>query len=118
LRHMAASSQSAIGVSDARIMHLQNWSSMKVALATYIDPLCPVTEGCYRWYGWMLPLSREAVRAQTAVVSASVEAGGAPAAQPVRQTCVACSGTWVCKKTPPERHDLCKRCAAVKRCGA
>ena len=118
LRHMAASSQSAIGVSDARIMHLQNWSSMKVALATYIDPLCPVTEGCYRWYGWMLPLSREAVRTQAAVASTAMEAGVAPAAQPVRQTCVACGGTWVCTKTPPERHDLCKRCANMRRCGA
>ena len=32
LRHMAASSQSAIGVVDSKIMYLQNWSSMKVAL--------------------------------------------------------------------------------------
>ena len=58
LRHMAASSQSAIGVTDSRIMHLQNWSSMKVALSTYIDPLCPVTPACFRWYGWMLPPAR------------------------------------------------------------
>ena len=36
----------------------QNWSSMKVALATYIDPLCPVTPACFRWYGWMLPPAR------------------------------------------------------------
>ena len=39
-------------------MHLQNWSSMKVALATYIDPLCPVTPACFGWYGWMLPPAR------------------------------------------------------------
>lgn len=57
LRHMAASSQSAIGVVDSKIMYLQNWSSMKVALSTYIDPLCPATLDCFRWYGWLLPPS-------------------------------------------------------------
>eukprot|EP01048_Picozoa_sp_COSAG05_P009531 COSAG05_NODE_791_length_7316_cov_149.311071_1_plen_24_part_10 len=24
---------------------------MKVALDTYIDPLCPATAACFRWYG-------------------------------------------------------------------
>ena len=57
LRHMAASSQSAIGVMESKTMYLQNWSSMKVALDTYIDPLCPATAACFRWYGWLLPPS-------------------------------------------------------------
>ena len=61
LRHMAASSQSAINVADTKIMYLQNWSSMRVALDTYIDPLCPVTPGCYRWFGWLLPPTRAEV---------------------------------------------------------
>lgn len=69
LRHMAASSQSAINVADTKIMYLQNWSSMRVALDTYIDPLCPVTPGCYRWYGWLLPPARAEV--ESAAVGAT-----------------------------------------------
>jgi len=57
LRHGAASSQSAINVAQAKIMWLQNWANMAVALATYIDPLCPATAGCYRFFGWLLPPS-------------------------------------------------------------
>ena len=55
------SSQSAINVADTKIMYLQNWSSMRVALDTYMDPLCPVTPGCYRWFGWLLPPTRAEV---------------------------------------------------------
>ena len=66
LRHMAASSQSAIGVVDSKIMYLQNWKSMRVALQTYIDPLCPATADCYRWYGWLLPPSRADAEAAAA----------------------------------------------------
>jgi hypothetical protein len=61
LRHGAASSQSAIGVVAAKTMWLQNWKSMHVALSTYIDPLCPATRGCYRFFGWLLPPSPAAV---------------------------------------------------------
>ena len=31
--------------------------SMQVAYATYIDPLCPATPACYRFFGWLLPPS-------------------------------------------------------------
>ena len=72
LRHMAASSQSAIGVADAKIMFLQNWASMKVALETYIDPLCPATAGCFRWYGWLLPPSLADLQAAAAVEAPAV----------------------------------------------
>eukprot|EP01048_Picozoa_sp_COSAG05_P024179 COSAG05_NODE_5566_length_1138_cov_1.967276_2_plen_78_part_00 len=72
MRHMAASSQSAIGVSDAKIMFLQNWASMKVALETYIDPLCPATAGCFRWYGWLLPPSLADLQAAAAVEASAV----------------------------------------------
>jgi hypothetical protein len=71
LRHMAASCQSAIGVSNAKIMWLQNWASMQVALGTYIDPLCPATAAAYRWYGWLLPPSRAEV---DAAASAALQA--------------------------------------------
>ena len=27
------------------------------AVSTYIDPLCPATLDCFRWYGWLLPPS-------------------------------------------------------------
>jgi hypothetical protein len=53
--------QSAIGVVAAKTMWLQNWKSMHVALSTYIDPLCPATRGCYRFFGWLLPPSPAAV---------------------------------------------------------
>ena len=57
LRHAAASSAKAINVADSRIMWLHNWKSMQVAYATYIDPLCPATPACYRFFGWLLPPS-------------------------------------------------------------
>ena len=58
LRHSAASSCKAINVADSKIMFLHNWKSMAVAYATYIDPLCPATPACYRFFGWLLPPAR------------------------------------------------------------
>jgi hypothetical protein len=34
-----------------------------VAYATYIDPLCPATPACYRFFGWLLPPARADVPA-------------------------------------------------------
>ena len=48
----------AIAVDDSRIMWLHNWRSMQVAYATYIDPLCPATPACFRFFGWLLPPAR------------------------------------------------------------
>jgi len=72
LRHMAASSQSEIGVVESKTMYLQNWSSMTVALDTYIDPLCPATAACFRWYGWLLPPSLADLQAAAAVEAPAV----------------------------------------------
>eukprot|EP01050_Picozoa_sp_SAG11_P010775 SAG11_NODE_1100_length_5869_cov_8.279896_4_plen_355_part_00 len=58
LRHAAASSCKAINVADSKIMWLHNWKSMQVAYSTYIDPLCPATPACYRFFGWLLPPAR------------------------------------------------------------
>ena len=58
LRHGAASSEKAINVADSKIMFMHNWKSMAVAYATYIDPLCPATPACYRFFGWLLPPAR------------------------------------------------------------
>ena len=51
LRHAASSSCKAVNVADSKIMWLHNWKSMAVAYATYIDPLCPATPACYRFFG-------------------------------------------------------------------
>ena len=50
--------EKAINVADSKIMFMHNWKSMVVAYATYIDPLCPATPACYRFFGWLLPPAR------------------------------------------------------------
>ena len=45
-------------MADSKIMFMHNWKSMVVAYATYIDPLCPATPACYRFFGWLLPPAR------------------------------------------------------------
>ena len=67
LRHAAASSCKAINVADSKIMYLHNWKSMVVAYATYIDPLCPATPACYRFFGWLLPPARADLPVTSAV---------------------------------------------------
>lgn len=71
LRHCAASSCKAINVADSKIMWLHNWSSMQVAYATYIDPLCPATPACFRFYGWLLPPARSELPAGPPISAAS-----------------------------------------------
>ena len=29
------------------------------------------------------------------------------------QVCIRCARSWICSKDPPERHDLCRRCAQL-----
>lgn len=42
-------------------------------------------------------------------IEASIKTVTAPI-KPKEQTCKKCDHKWVCKKTPPEEHDLCKTC--------
>ena len=70
LRHGAASSEKAINVADSKIMWMHNWKSMQVAYAIYIDPLCPATPACYRFFGWLLPPARADMPASLQSVSA------------------------------------------------
>ena len=54
LRHMAASSMKAIGLSDRHIMAAGRWKALE-SIETYIDPYCKATGGCYRFFGYLLP---------------------------------------------------------------
>ena len=71
LRRGAASSEKAINVADSKIMWMHNWKSMQVAYATYIDPLCPATPACFRFFGWLLPPARADAPVVVQDVSAS-----------------------------------------------
>ena len=55
LRHMAASSMKAIGVSDQRVKMMGRWKCIETVDDTYVDPACADTYGCYRLYGHLLP---------------------------------------------------------------
>ena len=70
IRFSFSASEKAINVADSKIMFLHNWKSMQVAYATYIDPLCPATPACYRFFGWLLPPARADLPASLQSVSA------------------------------------------------
>ena len=55
LRHMAASSMKAIGVSDQKVKMMGRWKCIETVDDTYVDPACAATYGCYRLYGHLLP---------------------------------------------------------------
>ena len=55
MRHMAASSMKAIGVSDQKVKMMGRWKCIETVDDTYVDPACAATYGCYRLYGHLLP---------------------------------------------------------------
>jgi hypothetical protein len=55
LRKGAASGMAALGVSLDRICFVGGWSIRSAAVRDYIDPTCPCTPACRRFYGWLLP---------------------------------------------------------------
>lgn len=54
LRKGAASGASAIDVALHRICFMGGWSIQSKAVFDYIDPTCPVTPACRRFFGWLV----------------------------------------------------------------
>jgi len=55
LRKGAASGANSIDVSLTKICHMGGWSILRRAVHDYIDPTCPATRACWRFFGWLAP---------------------------------------------------------------
>ena len=55
LRKGAASGAAAEGVSLERICYCGNWSVRSKSVHDYVDPTCPQTAACRRFFGWLRP---------------------------------------------------------------
>ena len=54
LRKGAASGAAAIDVALHRVCYIGGWSIQSKAVFDYIDPTCPATAACRRFFGWLL----------------------------------------------------------------
>ena len=54
LRKGAASGAAAIDVAVHRICWLGGWSIQSKAVFDYIDPTCPASAACSRFFGWLV----------------------------------------------------------------
>ena len=54
LRKGAASGAGALDVALFRICYMGGWSVRSAVVHDYIDPTCPVTPACRRYFGWLL----------------------------------------------------------------
>ena len=55
LRKCAASGAAALDVALHRICYVGGWSIKSRAVFDYIDPTCPLTPACRRFFGWLKP---------------------------------------------------------------
>ena len=55
LRKGAASGASAHGVALFRVCYMGDWASTSAAVHDYIDPTCPNSPACRRFFGWLRP---------------------------------------------------------------
>ena len=55
LRKGAASGAAALDVALHRICYMGGWSIKSRAVFDYIDPTCPRTPACQRYFGWLAP---------------------------------------------------------------
>ena len=55
LRKGAASGAAAHGVALFRICFMGDWASTSAAVHDYIDPTCPNSAACRRFFGWLRP---------------------------------------------------------------
>ena len=55
LRKGAASGSAALDVALHRICYVGGWSIKSRAVFDYIDPTCPLTPACHRFFGWLKP---------------------------------------------------------------